>query len=311
MDKLSIVVPVYFEEAVINRFLHETREVLNPMSGISYEYVFVDDGSQDDTVNILKQEAQQDHRIKLIILSHNHGKAYSATAGFDHAEGDYIIYMDPDLQDPPHEIPNLLAEIQKGYDLVWGVRKEKKDTFKNRVFSRFFWYILRKYTGIQIPEGIAVMRIFNRKFNTRLKAYREANRFVEGIFYTVGMKTSSIPVDQRERYAGESKFNFRGKIKLAFDAILDYSDLPLKVTVRSGFFIVALSVLFLVGLFIAKFFQDFQAGWPSLIAVIILGVGIQLIFLGIVALYIGRIYKESKRRPLYSVKEKVNINDPF
>lgn len=305
--KLSLAVPVYFEQEVIMQFLKETKAVLETLP-IDYEYIFVDDGSRDRTVAIIKEQAKLDDRIKLVVLSYNHGKAFAATAAFTYATGDYILYMDPDLQDPPHEIPRFFETIEQGYDLVWGIRKEKKDKLLNRFYSKVFWGTLNKYTGLEIPKGIAVMRMFTREFADNLLKYRETNRFVEGLFMKVGMEYVTIEIDQRERFAGVSKFNFKRKMQLAFDAIFDFSELPLKFAVRLGFLFILIGIAALIGLALAKFFfVNYQAGWPSLVSIIIVGIGLQLFFLGIVSLYIGRIYKESKNRPLFSAKEYVNI----
>lgn len=303
---LSLAVPVYYEEDVILQFLKETRAVLATLD-VDYEYIFVDDGSRDKTVDLIRAEAAKDPRVKLVVLSYNHGKAYSATAAFTHASGDYILYMDPDLQDPPHEIPRFLYEIEKGFDLVWGIRREKNDTVINRFYSRVFWGTLNKYTGLDIPKGIAVMRMFTREFASNLLRYNESNRFVEGLFMKVGMRQTVIEIDQRERFAGVSKFNFKRKMQLAFDAIFDFSELPLKLAVRLGFTLVALGLIALLGLFVTRFFIQFQAGWPSIVSLIAIGIGLQLFFLGIVSLYIGKIYKESKNRPLFSAREYINL----
>lgn len=305
--KLSLVVPVYYEQEVILQFLRETKEELEKLS-IDYEYVFVDDGSKDKTVDIIKEAAKNDSRIKLVVFSYNHGKASAVSAAIAHASGDYLLYMDPDLQDPPVEIPRFLEEIEKGYDLVWGIRKEKIDSFLNKQFSKIFWGTLNKFTGLNIPKGIAVMRMFNREFANEFLKYNETNRFIEGIFIDISKNWTTIEIQQRERFAGTSKFNFKKKMQLAFDAIFDFSELPLKTTVRFGMILVFLGILGLFTLLISKlFFIEFQAGWPSIIASIVVVFGLQLFFLGIVSLYIGRIYKEVKRRPLYSVKDKINL----
>lgn len=307
MKKLSLVVPVYYEQEVILQFLKETKEELEKLP-IDYEYVFVDDGSKDKTVEIIKEQAKLDERIKLIVFSYNHGKASAVSAAIANATGDYLLYMDPDLQDPPIEISRFLNEIEKGYDLVWGVRKEKMDSFINKLFSKIFWGTLNKFTGLNIPKGVAVMRMFNREFADEFLKYNETNRFIEGIFIDISKKWTTIEIGQRERFAGTSKFNFKRKMQLAFDAIFDFSELPLKMTVKLGVFLIGFGVLGLIALFISKiFFIDFQAGWPSIIASIIAVFGLQLFFMGIISIYIGRIYKEVKRRPLYSIKDKVNL----
>jgi len=307
MKKLSLVVPVYYEQEVILQFLKETKEELEKLP-IDYEYVFVDDGSKDRTVEIIKEEGKKDSRIKLVVFSYNHGKASAVSAAIANATGDYLLYMDPDLQDPPAEIPRFLEEIEKGYDFVWGIRKEKMDSFINKQFSKIFWGTLNKFTGLNIPKGIAVMRIFNREFADEFLKYTETNRFIEGIFINISKNWTTIEIGQRERFAGTSKFNFKRKMQLAFDAIFDFSELPLKMTVKFGMSLIALGLVGLFVLLISKlFFIEFQAGWPSIIASIVLVFGLQLFFMGIISLYIGRIYKEVKNRPLYSIKEKINF----
>lgn len=305
--KLSLVIPVYFEEECVEQFLKETEYHLN-IIGIDYEYVFVDDGSKDRTVEILRKFAETNPRIKLIEFSYNHGKQAAMSAAINFATGDYLLHMDPDLQDPPEEIIRFIEEIEKGYDLVFGIRKEKKDTWLNTKMSNLFWYILEKFTGLKIPKGLAVMRIFNRKFAEQFKLYGEKNRFIEGMFMHIGMNCTTIEVFQRERFAGVSKFNFKRKMQLAFNAILDYSDLPLKMAVRLGFILSLIGFFSLIViLFLRIFVNEFQAGWPSVFGLFLIGFGVQFIFIGIVALYLGKIYKEVKNRPLYSIRSTTNV----
>lgn len=306
---LSLVVPVYLEADCVDQFIAEARAALEVLP-VRHEFVFVDDGSTDATVEKIRKHAASDARIKLVELSYNHGKQAAVTAGVQYAAGDYLLYMDPDLQDPPHEIARFLEEIDRGYDLVFGVRREKRDTLLNRLFSRIFWSTLDRFTGLRLPRGLAVMRIFNRAFADRFLGYAEQNRFIEGIFMHVGMKRSILEIDQRDRFAGRSKFNFRRKMALAFDAILDFSELPLRMAMRLGLMLSFLSMVAILAIFVMKVTnRHFQAGWPSLITIFMFGLGVQLFFIGIAALYIGRIYRETKHRPLYSVKELTNLGD--
>lgn len=306
---LSLVVPVYFEEECIDQFILETTAVLDSHK-INYEILFIDDGSKDKTVDKITQHIETNKKIKLIVFSYNHGKQAAVTAGIKNAKGDYLLYMDPDLQDPPVEIPRFLEEIEKGYDLVFGVREQKRDSFINRIYSKLFWWTLDKFTGLKIPKGLAVMRIFNRNFANRFIKYGEQNRFIEGIFMHIGMRQHQITISQRERFAGQSKFNFKRKMKLALDAIFDFSELPLKLTIRLGIALTIVGLFALVGIVIARLFViEFQIGWPSLMSAIIMGFGVQLLFMGIMARYIGNIYKEVKQRPLYSVREYINIEE--
>ncbi|WP_338760799.1 glycosyltransferase family 2 protein [Bernardetia sp. ABR2-2B] len=309
-DKLlSLIVPVYFEEECIEQFITETTKVLEEHS-INYEIIFIDDGSKDNTVELIKAQALNNKNLKLIEFSYNHGKQAALTAGITYAEGDYLLMMDPDLQDPPIEIPSFIRKIEEGYDLVFGVRKEKKDNIINVIFSKLFWWILERFTGLNLPRGLAVMRIFNRRFTNQFLKYNESSRFIEGMFMHVGMKQATITIEQRERFAGVSKFNFSRKLNLAFDAILDFSDLPLKNIIRIGSYMVAFGFFAAFFIVIAKLLLiDFQMGWASIMVSMLIGFGIQLIMMGIVGVYVGKIYKQVKQRPLYSVKTITNLAD--
>jgi polyisoprenyl-phosphate glycosyltransferase len=307
--KISLIVPVYFEEECINQFILETTQVLEK-ENLDYEIVFTDDGSKDNTVELIKEAANKNNRIKLIELSYNQGKQAALTSSITYATGEYLLMMDPDLQDPPEEIPNFIKTIEQGYDLVFGVRKEKKDTLVNVIFSKLFWWVLEKFTGLQIPRGLAVMRIFNRKFANQFLKYNEASRFIEGMFIHIGMRNTTLPIEQKPRFAGVSKFNFQRKMNLAFDAIIDFSDLPLRSMIKIGSYLVIFGFLaaFTIA-FLHIFVTHFQLGWASLIITMIIGYGFQLIFLGIIGVYVGKIYKETKRRPLFSAKDFTNITN--
>lgn len=308
MDKLlSLVVPVYNEEECIGQFISETRQVLE-REGFPYEVVFIDDGSSDRTVQLIREALVEDQRIKLVELSYNQGKQVAVTAGIHYAKGELLLYMDPDLQDPPEEITRFVVKIEEGFDLVFGVREEKRDSAMNKVYSKMFWSTLEKFTKLKIPRGLAVMRIFNRKFADQFQLYNEQNRFIEGMFMHIGMKRTQITIQQRERFAGKSKYNFKRKMQLAFTAITDFSDLPLKLTIRFGLLLTALGVVALLGLIVAKLFiTEFQMGWPSIVSILITGFGLQILFMGVIGKYVGNIYKESKRRPLFSVRELHNL----
>ncbi len=308
MKKVSLAIPVYFEEEVITQFIEKTEEELKKLP-YEYEFIFVDDGSKDNTVTLIKELAQSRPYIKLVVLSYNQGKAVAATTAFEYAEGDYVVYMDPDLQDPPEKIGDFVQKLEEGYDLVWGIRKEKKDSFFNTINSKIFWWTLNKFTGLEIPKGIAVMRAFSQPFRNNLLKYKERNRFLEGLFYKVGGKTTSIEIEQRERFAGESKFNFKRRMNLAFDAIFDYSSLPLQMSIQLGILLTIGAFLFILILLLLKLLVDFQSGWVSITSLILLSVGVQLLSIGILSNYIGRIYTEVKERPLQSIKEKININN--
>ena len=308
MDKLlSLVVPVYNEEECILEFISQVRSELDD-SPLHYEIVFADDGSTDNTVELIRGEIGNDSRIRLVELSYNHGKQAALTAAVTYSNGDYLIYMDPDLQDPPKEISRFIAKIEEGYDLVFGVRESKEAGFVDVLFSKVFWLILDVFTGLKLPRPLAVMRIFNRDFANRFLDYKESNRFIEGIFMHIGMRQATLVIRQKQRFAGKSKYNFARKLRLAKDAILDYSELPLKLATRAGIILVITSLLAVLTLTILRlFFIDFQLGWPSLICTLWFGFGINLLFLGVIGSYVGKIYSESKHRPLFSTQRLTNI----
>ena len=197
---ISLVVALYFEEECVAEFIRRVREELDGQP-VTYEIVFVDDGSQDRTAPIVTEYAAADPRLKLVQLSRNHGKEAAVTAGIAHASGDYLVMMDPDLQDPPERILDFKRKMEEGYDVVFGVRKQKADTLLNTLFSKIFWSSLNTMTGLKIPRNLAVMRMFNRAFAQQFLQYPERVRFIEGIFMLVGARprlrsttSSALPV---------------------------------------------------------------------------------------------------------------------
>lgn len=306
---ISLVVPTYNEEECIGTFLDEVTKVLKA-TGECFEILVVDDGSSDSTVSQVRSRQEMEPYLKVCEFSYNQGKPLALTAGIFLAKGDVILLMDPDLQDPPEQIPNFLAKIREGHDLVFGVRREKVDTVVNKIFSKLFWWSLEVFTGLKIPKNLAVMRAFNRRFAEQFKKYPEANRFIEGIFLKIGMNQATIEIENRPRFAGQSKFTFRKKVDLAVNAILSYSDLPLRFTVRFGLILISLSLIVALALaYLRLFVMKFQMGWPSLIVVNLMGFGFVIFFLGIIGSYIGAIYQESKRRPLFSLKNEFKNED--
>lgn len=305
--KLSIVTAVYYEEECVPEFVKQIRFDLEK-ENLSYEIVFVDDGSGDRTVELIEEYASADGRIKLVQLSRNKGKEVALTAGIEHARGDCIMFMDPDLQDPPEAIGAFVRKLDEGYDLVFGVREQKADTFLNTLFSRMFWLVLNNLTGLDIPKNLAVMRVFNRKFAEAFLRYPERIRFIEGVFMHIGLRRAVFVIPNRPRFAGRSKFNITRKMRLAFNAILAFSDRPLKMTVLLGVAMCVLSGGYAMHAAFQKLVFDVGlSGWTSMIVAIIFFGGIQTILLGLVGLYVGRIYTEVKARPLYVILKKVNL----
>ncbi len=308
MPDLSLIVALYYEEECVAEFIRRIREALDG-EPISYEIVFVDDGSTDRTVEIVEDHAADDQRIKLIALSRNHGKEAAVTAGIAHATGSYLMMMDPDLQDPPEKIMDFYRKIHEGYDLVFGVREGRRDSLATRLFSRLFWAFLNGLTGLDIPKDLAVMRIFNRRFADEFLRYGERVRFIEGIFMYIGLKRTTLTIEHRERFAGTSKFTLKRKIKLATNAIIAFSDRPVQLTITAGLAMLAGSLAYGLFIFVRKFaFGVGLTGWTSTVLIVLFTGSLQLILLGIIGNYVGRLYTEVKERPLYTVGQRVNVD---
>lgn len=307
---ISIVAPTYFEEECIGELLSRIGTVMTAF-GEEYEVVIVDDGSQDRTVPLVLAEIARRPRVRLVELAYNQGKAAALTAGAAYARGDLILFMDPDLQDPPESIPVLVAKAREGFDLVLTTREAKADGFVNRMASRVFWSFLRRFTGLPMPEGLGTMRIATRAFVDRFLQYRETNRFIEGLFLHVGLRRAVVEIPHHERYAGRTKFDFRRKLALALDATVSFSDAPLKAAIHWGMALTIAALLLAVGIIITRaLFFNFQLGWPSLITAILFGFGLNLLFVGILGVYVGRIYGEVKQRPLFAIRQVHNVDLP-
>lgn len=316
---LSLLVALFNEEAVIDEFVARVRHELDEVSGgrdrlgepFTWEIVFVDDGSSDHSVAIAEKHAAEDERIKVVQLARNYGKEAAITAAIEHASGDYLLMMDPDLQDPPERILDFKAKIEEGYDLVFGIRTERNDKFLTRMFSAIFWKTLRVFTGLNVPTGLAVMRIFNRHFAEEFTRYSERRRFMEGLFMDVGLRRTTIAVEHNERFAGVSKFNFRRRMKLALNAILAFGDRPIRLAISIGLTLVGLSFLFgLYVIWLRLVYDNVLSGWTTLVTIIVFLSGMQTVIIGLIGLYIGNTYQEVKGRPLYRVQQRVNVGPP-
>ena len=304
---LSVVAPLYFEEACVDAFLTAVLAVLDGMDEQA-EIVLADDGSADRTVALVREWIERDPRVKLVELAYNHGKPAAVTAALAHCSGDRVVIMDPDLQDPPTEIPKLVEAIDGGYDLVWGICDEKPETLFNRLGSSVFWFVLERFTGLQIPHNLSTMRIANRAFVERFLLYGESNRFIEGMFQHVGLRVTQIRVERTSRHAGETKFTLRRKVELALTAVCAFSELPLRLTLRGGLYVMLLGVLGVIGIALCwALGVEFQLGWPSVVCTIVFGTGLNIAFLGVIGTYVGNIYREVKHRPIFAVRTTHNI----
>ncbi len=302
---LSLVVPCYNEEEVIGETLKRLKVFCSELQNLDAELIFIDDGSCDRTRELLKGFRAEDLRIKIIGFARNFGHQIAVTAGIDAASGDAVVLIDADLQDPPEVIHEMIAKWREGYDVVYGMRSDRpgESSFKV-VTARSFYRLLNRLSDVPIPLDTGDFRLVSRHVVETLRAMPERDRFVRGMVSWVGFKQTAISYRRAERFAGVSKYPLKKMIRFATDGILSFSSKPLQISGALG---MACAFFALLGIFYALFLRLFTnswvEGWTALmIAVLFLG-GIQLISVGILGEYVGRIYNEIKGRPLYVVQE--------
>lgn len=302
--ELSIVVPFYNEESNIDHLLDRLYTVLNRLN-ITYEIVCIDDGSRDNTLKCLREHHQQNPAIKVVSFSRNFGKEIALTAGIDHAQGKAVIPIDADLQDPPELIEQLVNKWREGYDIVYAQRQSRlDDTWFKRFTAKGFYYTVAKLSAVEIPANVGDFRLLDRRVIEALKQMPERTRFMKGMFAWVGFKQFSVFYDRQPRYQGQSKWNYWKLWNFALDGIISFSVIPLKVWTYIGFTLSFLSFLYAAYLIILTMIVGIIVpGYISLMVVVLFLGGIQLIGLGIIGEYLGRIYEEVKQRPLYLVQE--------
>lgn len=310
-SKLSIIVPCFNEEEVIAETVSQIVSFADSLSDLSVEIIFVDDGSKDRTFVMLKEAAAVDQRIKVISFSRNFGHQIAVTAGVNMATGDAVVLIDADLQDPPSVIHQMLAKWREGFDVVYGVRTERAGESSFKLSSaKLFYRILNSLSSVSIPLDTGDFRLMDRRVVRVLADMPERDRFVRGMVAWVGFKQFALPYKRLERFAGVSKYPLRKMFRFALDGILSFSTKPLQVAVGFGFICASFSVFgILYALFLRLFTNIWVEGWTALmIAVLFIG-GVQLICLGILGEYVGRIYNEAKRRPLYIVRTQIGFDE--
>jgi polyisoprenyl-phosphate glycosyltransferase len=300
--QLSIVVPVFNEEANIAPLAERLAAVARELA-VSHEIVFVNDGSRDRSLRAIAALAEKDHAIKYIDLSRNFGHQIAATAGIDMCSGDAVVLIDADLQDPPERIRELYAKLREGYDVVYAKRRRREnETAMKRVTARLFYRLLAAITPVPIPLDTGDFRIISRKVVEGLKQMPEQNRFLRGQISWLGHPQTFIEYDRAGRAAGRTNYTYRKMIRLAFDAITGFSDLPLKIATYSGFIVSGFAFVVMLYTLYARFVTgNYERGWASLMVSILFLGGVQLIALGIIGEYIARISANVRRRPLYIV----------
>lgn len=310
MQKLiSYVLPVFNEEASIQEFYQTLSSAVSAIKDkYRFEFIFINDGSKDSSLEKLKLLHSKDNRIKIIDFSKNFGHQIAVTAGLDYALGDAVIIMDTDLQDPPLVSLDLINKWEEGSDVVYAQRKSRKDSVFKKLTAHFFYRILNALTDIHIPKDTGDFRLIDRKVVDALKKFKERNRFLRGMVSFVGFKQTAVLFDRNPRFAGKTGYPLKKMIKFAIDGITGFSTAPLKLITRFGFLVSFFSFLLMIYAIYQRIANPdiTVSGWAMLIVAITFIGGVQMIMLGILGEYIGRIYIEVQERPMYLVKEVIS-----
>lgn len=307
---LSIVVPVYNEQEVIEETFRRLSEVFKDYF-MKVEYIFINDGSKDNTYFKLGQIAKNNPQVRIINFARNFGHQIAITAGMDYAKGDAVVIIDADLQDPPEVIMQMVEKWQEGYEVVYGKRLQREgETLFKKITAKMYYRFLDSMTDVKLPVDVGDFRLIDRKVCDAMKCLPERSRYVRGLVSWVGFKQTSVEYKREKRFAGETKYPLKRMIKLAGDGIFSFSYKPLKLATVTGMIISAFSFIYLIVVLIQKFVKnDVASGWASSMAVSLFFNGVMLIVLGIMGEYVGRIYEEVKARPLYIVGELIGFND--
>ncbi|HEP1843596.1 glycosyltransferase family 2 protein [Streptococcus suis] len=306
MKKLSIVVPCYNEEETIRPFLEATKKVEQAMAdNLVFDYIFVNDGSKDNTLEVLRQVSDEFSNVHYLSFSRNFGKEAALLAGLENATGDLVTVMDVDLQDPPEMLVDMYNLIQNGYDVVGTRRADRKgEPVIRSIFAKMFYKIINAVSDTEMVDGARDFRLMTRQVIDSILELNEVNRFSKGIFSWVGFNVIYLPYENRERVAGETSWNFWSLLRYSIEGFINFSDAPLNFSIWSGLISFCLSVLGILFVIIRKLtIGGSVTGWASLVSIILFIGGIQLLSLGIIGKYISKIFLETKKRPIYIIKE--------
>ena len=304
---ISVIIPVHNEEKNIQPLLSRLNPVLKKYS---HELLFVDDGSSDQTLQLLKQEAKKNPHLKILAFNRNFGHQTALSCGYEHAKGDCVITIDADLQDPPEIIEQMIKEWQKGYDIVYAKRKTRKDPFFKKITAFFFYRFINFLSDTPIPTDVGDFRLQDHKVNQYLIKLPEHSKFLRGLVAWGGFKEKYVEMNRQERYSGSTHYTFAKMLNFALDGIISFSTKPLRIATYIGFFTSLIGVFGIIYALLQRFFLPHEywvTGWTALfVAVLFLG-GTQLITIGIIGEYIAKIYRETQNRPQYLLREKVNL----
>lgn len=307
--RYSIVVPVFNEEEVVEESYKRLKEVMD-ITGEKYEIIFVNDGCRDKTPEILKSICEKDKNLKVINFSRNFGHQIAISAGMDYTNGQAIVIIDADLQDPPEVIPKMIEKWKEGYDVVYGKRtKRRGESIFKRLTAAVFYRFLCMMTNVTIPVDVGDFRLIDRKVCDTMMKIRERNRFMRGLVSWIGFKQYALDYVREERFAGKTKYPLKKMINFAMDAIMSFSYKPLRIASLLGLLASLAGFGYLVYVIYLYFASKTVEGWASNITINLIFHGLTLIMLGIIGEYIGRIYDESKARPLYIVRNTIGFED--
>lgn len=305
---ISVVIPVYGCSACLPELWQRIRDALDPLQ-VSYEMILVNDASPDGAWRAIQELALQDGRVKGINLSRNFGQHYAITAGLDHAAAEWVVVMDCDLQDQPEEIPKLHAEALRGFDIVVGRRHERKDSFLKKTGSRLFYMVFDYLTDQKSDTTVANFGIYHRRVIDNVQKLREHNRNFPLFIRWLGFRATEIDIEHAPRTIGTSAYNFGRLFNLAIDSIVSQSNKPLRLSIKTGFVLSMMSMLYAMYLIIKYFFWGVPvAGWTSVMVSMYFIAGLLLANMGMLGLYIGKIFDETKARPLYVVRDRINLD---
>lgn len=305
MKKITILIPCYNEENTLSLLYERLKKMFTGLPAYQFQILLVDDGSTDNTMNIMKNLRENDKSVSYLSLSRNFGKENAMLAGLDYAEGDAVILIDADLQDPPELIPRMIEEWEKGYDDVYARRRSRAgETWFKRMTAHWYYRILQKFADIDIPADVGDFRLLDRQAVHALCSLREKQRYTKGLFSWIGYNKKELLFDRDARAAGNSKMNLHKLVSLAVDGITSFSVAPLRLASILGIVISSIAFIYLTFVIVKTLlYGDPVAGYPSMISVILFMGGIQLVVLGIIGEYVGRIFYEAKRRPDYLISE--------
>lgn len=311
MKKISVIIPMYYEEEVAEECYNKMKKVLLNIQNYEHEIICINDGSKDKTLQILEQIAKNDKAVKVISFSRNFGHQPAVTAGLKYVSGDCAVIIDADLQDPPELIPDMVKLWEEGNEVVYGKRKTREgESIFKLLTAKMFYKTLNALSDVDIPKDTGDFRLVDRKVVDVLNSMPEHNKFLRGLWGWVGFKQIPLEYERKERFAGKTKYPFKKMLKLASDGIVGFSTKPLKLVGALGIISIIISIAILIYSIISYVFglNNLTAGWTSIMVTVTLFSGVQLLSIWIMSEYIGRIYDETKKRPQYIIDKKINLD---